>query len=298
MLHIGKAGGGTIGQVFKLRNTSAAQSCHPDPCLERLRNAKRVFVALRDPVDRFVSAFNWRSLLLCKKHNETRSRSPVAPAHFPESRCHDLPVDDEERSVVHQKYGSNVNEFAVALCSNRSEAEEDLSKIRQARHSLSDWLSSSSLWYDPDAERSKLLPLVLEPGYNFTKMIGHQIVHAVTESFNPSTAIRQQIAYTENMRQKHPAGFQTNVATLHSSKRPRISWSADLTTFGKCCLSRYFRGDYEIIDRISETSCVADDNGECELATKSISERRYQYFKDLSANDFDFCSSMVVAESV
>ena len=79
-LHLGKAGGGTVKHTFKLWNSTFPE-CHPSPCTKDTQDSELVFITLRDPVDRFVSGFNWRKLLLCKKHNEIRQSVPPGNAN-------------------------------------------------------------------------------------------------------------------------------------------------------------------------------------------------------------------------
>ena len=82
-LHMGKAGGGTI--AIRLRKLWKLQihQCHPWPCIEKKWKQDNVtgkqpymLLSLRDPVDRFVSAFYWRILKICHPEADKRIERP------------------------------------------------------------------------------------------------------------------------------------------------------------------------------------------------------------------------------
>ena len=58
LLHVGKTGGATVQQTFQpcLKSTIHYKTITEDD----LRSGRRFIVTLRDPLDRFVSAYNWR----------------------------------------------------------------------------------------------------------------------------------------------------------------------------------------------------------------------------------------------
>ena len=68
-VHVGKTCGGTIAAELR-KNRVAYHEVHLDKVDgETLAKYKRVIVSARDPVDRVVSAFNWRSPHACRKRN-------------------------------------------------------------------------------------------------------------------------------------------------------------------------------------------------------------------------------------
>ena len=66
-VHVGKTCGGTIAAELR-KNRVAYHEVHLDKVDgETLAKYKRVIVSARDPVDRVVSAFNWRSPHACRE---------------------------------------------------------------------------------------------------------------------------------------------------------------------------------------------------------------------------------------
>jgi len=113
-LHIGKAGGGHAEEIFSLWNTTIpkGRSCHPNPCVEKIEQSSLIFVTIRDPVDRFVSAFNWRSILACKEEDIRKKKNNYQATKKPNVWCKDV----KERDILQKKYNNHPDELAVAIC--------------------------------------------------------------------------------------------------------------------------------------------------------------------------------------
>ena len=84
--HLGKAGGGTVSRELRLNHISIAMS-HPKPNSGRIAELQKgpsqtLIVNLRDPVDRFISAFRWRLVVLCSPDDERKAGRKGA-AHDP-----------------------------------------------------------------------------------------------------------------------------------------------------------------------------------------------------------------------
>eukprot|EP00592_Proboscia_alata_P014959 CAMPEP_0194395888 /NCGR_PEP_ID=MMETSP0174-20130528/124672_1 /TAXON_ID=216777 /ORGANISM="Proboscia alata, Strain PI-D3" /LENGTH=419 /DNA_ID=CAMNT_0039191871 /DNA_START=32 /DNA_END=1291 /DNA_ORIENTATION=- len=187
-LHIGKAGGRTIRTRLSTIWKIPFDICHPDPCpksdfrvehfrVERSRVEHPVeIICLRDPVDRFVSAFKWRESLLCRPTvNITKSSGEViqmSESRTPNTRltygnrlkyCKDN--KPEEAFFVHAKYSSDPNILAEALCDDEernsngdivgivdymqqsalsgalaTSAVQDVENLGHTKNSITDWL--------------------------------------------------------------------------------------------------------------------------------------------------------------
>jgi hypothetical protein len=61
LLHIGKGGGGSVQERMEIWQVDFLY-CHPNPRPKKHSNAPNWLINIRDPVDRFYSAFNWRGL--------------------------------------------------------------------------------------------------------------------------------------------------------------------------------------------------------------------------------------------
>ena len=83
-VHVGKTCGGTIAAELR-KNRVAYHEVHLDKVDgETLAKYKRVIVSARDPVDRVVSAFNWRSPHACR---ERKGESLCGNQNFTARSC-------------------------------------------------------------------------------------------------------------------------------------------------------------------------------------------------------------------
>lgn len=79
--HVGKGGGGSVSSKFDEYGI-AKKGVHPSPSDSGIADIldgvnKTLIINVRDPVDRFVSAFDWRSLLFCSPDDKrTRELFP------------------------------------------------------------------------------------------------------------------------------------------------------------------------------------------------------------------------------
>jgi len=171
-LRLGKGGGGTVSFVSTKEAHMVYQKCHPNPC-KIDGNTSLVLVNIRDPVDRFVSAFNWRSFLFCKgghgrsnstsdeiEHRsiEQESRIGVSATNsskglaiqFPNDYCveWDEANAEAETYMLQNVYQSNVNTLAESFCKSENDGQawsddrsplRDAKSINHARRSLINW---------------------------------------------------------------------------------------------------------------------------------------------------------------
>ena len=129
--HLGKGGGGTI--FFSLLDHGIiVRRDHPRPMygIEQLLNgpASTLLINIRDPVDRFVSAFNWRSLLFCQRDGEDRKKFPSEVDHKnrrwhqphlrPDDFCFDFDESlyRKEAKIIQRLYNDDINKLAESLC--------------------------------------------------------------------------------------------------------------------------------------------------------------------------------------
>ena len=320
MLHIGKAGGGTLQDHWNTIWKIHFRSCHPHPCNpyrwngnnnnnnnnnkdHRLQQQQQqqqrnlddnvdindggtdnddggdggnddtdtgfqlpaedkqlqqehpyLIVLLRDPIDRFQSAFYWRMLRICHERAPAGSRAASR-------RCKRGYPD--EAQVLHEWYHQNASALAEDLCAEptqrRQRAQQGLAAIGHAQHSLSEWL-------DFEWQTSRIFPIVLESGSNTTTSVTDQGDDAILwlnneTHFLPSPAAFQRRWY----RAKHNPRVQTvqrNSAGHHKQ---------DLTPAAQACLLRYYARDYQMLRRVKDALCKTNA---CRAAIESILHRR------------------------
>ena len=199
--HVGKAGGGTIGERIKAYGLVDWFSvCHPGPCLtpEVAASHEGMLVNIRDPVDRFVSAFDWRHVILCDpEHADSRPHgSGFAPGKDPTLSC--AKKDPKEAAMLTDRYHGDANELAEALCAKGSLAaklaDDDLKKIGHAQYPLIQHLGGAALFErlvatnastgPGGSPRFTIIVTPLERGYDFVNQ-----VNAACNRFSTTLAV-------------------------------------------------------------------------------------------------------------
>jgi hypothetical protein len=256
-LHPGKAGGGFVEQrmeQWRLR----FRVCHPLPCHKRLLRFDSLIMSVRDPADRFVSAFNWRALVLCRLENETRSPALRNATDHPDLFC--KPNSPVETRKIHETYKSNVNMLAEALCDSGitgDQARAASKRILHARTTLTDWIPSDRV--------ANLTVIVLEPGFDFIQQIDSGLKWAVSQTHGEENA-----AWLSNNIQNTTMAKEW----LHSSSvndyRP-----PPLSPLGTCCLVQHLAEDYKLLQKSQKVACRESDT--CREALQSIQNRRKRF---------------------
>lgn len=265
--HAGKAGGGTVDHCLEARGLlNLVEFCHPKPCLKPDSNITHILVTVRDPVDRFVSAFDWRAFLLCEKYNETRSPAHGKAFTMPAQKCD---VGREvERALVHDQYHFNANELALALCEG-SRVGADI--LRHIRHmdSLSSHLGGVGALAFFLKRGVGVYATVLEPGFDFEAQVRSAVDQlAIDASLETNEGSSDSLSTSQSSYNK--AG---GIDYTHSAKSTRHPPSS-LTSEGVACVANYYRADYEVIASLVEVGCHGSMASECQESLKSILRRR------------------------
>jgi len=149
--HVGKAGGGTF-QTHQRAHRLRLRPVHPSPSsriVDRLvsldaSSPELLVVNVRDPIDRFVSAFRWRLLRLCSPDDE-RERGKRGGAAEADRRCKISEELEEEERMLRATYRSDPNVLAEALCDDgddgtrREKARRDMTRMGHSA-TLREWL--------------------------------------------------------------------------------------------------------------------------------------------------------------
>ncbi|KAL7540904.1 hypothetical protein ACHAXR_011346 [Thalassiosira sp. AJA248-18] len=259
--HIGKAGGGTVEHNLKKALVSYSLS-HPIPALRFQQELQRpggldtLIVNVRDPLDRFVSAFKWDLMRTCDRPSEVpfnwrccRPNGAFGEKLRDEETVFLLQASCEmsfrREKILREKYNSDPNNLALALCGNDSSkdyqtASEDYSLIEHGTK-LTKWLDFL-IGQNKDGGSSGIQNLVVLPMEKqaggeelFEEHIDGFILHLLQTRYGPElgTNIMQQV------ESKNKEG-----ASRHSTSA--IS-PPPLTTFGECCMTRYLEDDYRLI---------------------------------------------------
>ena len=237
---------------------------HPRPNLQSIKQlqngpSRTLIVNIRDPVDRFVSAFNWRNAVLCQpSDNRIKKRSKGEKNwELPHKICKRRV---KEEILLREKYQSNPSVLAEALCHDsvsRSHAEEDYHKIGHST-TLSEWLDfliDPHLVEDMSDEGIQqliVLPMEKRRGANkalFEKYIENLMLHLL-QNRDGAYASKEMIQLGQEQGSKRrrnglPEG--SDQSTLHSSVEFYNSTQPLLSELGECCLARHLKDDYRLI---------------------------------------------------
>lgn len=175
------------------------------------------FCTFSDPVDRFISAFYWRSykLQVQKVSNST------------------------EEAKMFVRYNEDANLLAESLCSQDKQtcvaAKKDMALIGHSKHSIADWLlddgTGMKLW-------KKLAPVVLEIGYSLEAQVDAVVEWAnhhgrKREIFEDDTSFGVRRKYKEwadcNVQEKE-GSHHTSAKTATRVASPNLVFGVLLST--------------------------------------------------------------------
>ena len=267
ILHVGKSAGGTlVERAFQCWRTFM-RVCHPRPCRPQQQQISKsssngIIITLRDPIDRFVSSFYWRLLVVCD-YNDKRRRNKAA-AHNPQRYCN-RPLHGERK--VMEYYHRDASRFAERLCTadattnqtERTLAMQNLQSMEHAKYTLHDhWLNKNVVSWSPE----NLFPIVTESNLTDIERQTDQAIQWLHDRthFESSSDFRQRARYAQ---QRRVAGD----VSRHSSR----GYQKKLTAAAERCLARYFHKDYELLRELERLACKTDD---CHHGLQSILTRR------------------------
>lgn len=260
LLHIGKAGGGSVRERFKQWNLNISQ-CHPKPCNPKKASniPKATILLIRDPIDRFVSAFFWRMYILCDPHGDERKHKKTMsdPTHQCKKR------KEEAKGIIDTFHG-NASLLAETLCSSNAEeakkAKLVLKKINHANFALTAWLKFK---WQPE----NLFSIVLEHG---AASLDVQTDEAVEWIYTKLSFENFESFYNRTEFVKH---LSTTGAHRHSSPGGKH----ELTSQAERCLGKFHKKDYNFLKNQKENLCRTSD---CLEGIQSILDRRRVLFDD------------------
>ena len=281
--HAGKAGGGTILSELRNNKIGFLSMSHPYPSPKKVEElqtgvSNTLIINIRDPVDRFVSAFKWRSIVLCSP-NDTRVAGKGA-THNPKNYCKTGENMKAEESLMREVYHSNPNEMAEALCIDSPRYEQAVQDYDKILHTapLSEWLS---FLIDEDRREEILeggirdviaLPLEKKEGADESLFEHHiqqlslHLLHRV-KGYKMSDAqyiLRQKPDRIDNKhyeiareKRRHSSVEFHNKSSANSSSFI-IPSPSPLSELGECCLSRHLMTDYCIIQSMLRSTTQED----------------------------------------
>mmetsp|Transcript_11571 Transcript_11571/g.19776 ORF Transcript_11571/g.19776 Transcript_11571/m.19776 type:complete len:448 (-) Transcript_11571:52-1395(-) len=262
--HLGKGGGGTI--LFSLvENGIVVRRDHPRPSthgIEELLSGpvSTLLINIRDPLDRFVSAFNWRSLLFCQRDGEHRKKYPsevddkdrgrYQPHLRPQEFCYEKSSFQKEATIIQRLYNDDINKLAESLCeesSNFEHAVEHTKFISHAKLSMEGWLRP--LLLDTNTTSIKPQGLTKFMAITFEQQSGHnssllEHTHEAVQQLYFDHGVDEEtldiLMSRKTLRPPRVSEMMTH--SSNSTAKRKV-----LGAVGKCCLARFLEDDYRLI---------------------------------------------------
>jgi len=285
--HVGKAGGGTITNELRRRYRIGVASTHPKPNPSRIREfqipgrSQTLIVNVRDPVDRFVSAFRWRVVVLCHPDDE-RDGHKKGAAQRPEDMCKNSPSDLAEERMLRERYRSDPSVLGEAMCGGedaavRERAVEDYSSIGHSMM-LVEWLrfliepTLVEKISEDGIQNVVALPLErLQDGTTlFEQHIRQVSLHLLQSRYDEQTAhaILDKKAKEDGNTTKGKEKMEHSSVRFFNSTTTTsgggTSSSSELSPLAECCLARHLKEDYRLIQTmlLGKEGDNNDDYGE------------------------------------
>ena len=310
LLHLGKAGGGTISQQFIAWGFSL-EECHGSAwhCFDDYKNGwdhRLAFLTVRDPIDRLISAFNWQVKQTCALHNETRTiANPINLAiQYPDKYCKDTKKHNN-LSPTGPLFQSSVEIFVSNLCPSSDDHEVGVkvdttstafeSMVWRIPHvrdcSLSSYLgeTTTTKTFNWQKQVDNLVPIVMEKGWDLKQAVDESIIalfyHSSSNLFQQGEnddnewlfTMRQTLATcpvvdNDNNLLEGVDDDARSQTKLHTSALSKDGTEKYLSKRSQQCLAKYYQRDYEILQELLDLNACKTE--QCVQAIQSILNRR------------------------
>ena len=317
-MHLGKAGGGTIASTILQHWGYKMEQCHgnakncfsdPDEGYVDGWDERLLFLTIRDPIDRFVSAFNWDVKQTCRpQHNDTRqiATKSILAVQYPDEYCKLKNNFDPIYRTTGPLFESSAEKMAQDLCTEDPAGTGDtllinpnstayVSMNRRLPHvrgcTLSTYLGEefpdTYNWKD---NTDRLIPIVMEKGFDLVEASKDSIYYAskirnITSNVfqeDELFGIRRHLAMCpreengngdkQGSNNNEPAMIATPSKSLHTSALSKDGREKYLSERSQRCLATYYQRDYEILQELLDLQVCKSE--QCTLAIQSILNRR------------------------
>mgnify|MGYP006979934933 CR=1 FL=1 len=228
---------------------------------------------VRDPANRFVSAFDWAHLILCDRGAGVVDPRLNFTGHIGERW--DLACKHGQKEVsrmLSDDYHHDANEMAEAMCARgdqavHDKAARDLKTILHANTPLVEHIGGVELFNALLQNESFSFSAVpLEEGFDFVSLIDSTVSVFVRNAMSKKDffqSLRYSRLYdlTEGPRRAQ--------ITSHSTHRFGNNVST-LSEAGLCCMVRYYRQDYQLLPKFRDVGCHGPLEKECKEALQQM----------------------------
>ena len=270
-LHVGKAGGGSLTERLEKWWHIHSSLAHPayarhtdemEKTSEKIAKAKIIMINIRDPIDRYFSAFTWHTRSTCDRAGgDDRLEGSVALGL--DKYCRTRPT---EAKMLYGRWGGDASKLAEALYDKNETlaalAKADLDmEIRHASISMVKWMD-----FDWTNRSEMIYPIVMEKPFDLDEQLDVFVEWLQEKThFDSEEGFRTRQNYT---KWKDCQGAEDSEMDKHHSSGASYE---DKNTLDIVNLARYFKKDYEILEQLKNLACKTDD---CVEGIQSILDRR------------------------
>jgi hypothetical protein len=228
-----------------------------------------MLINVRDPVDRFVSAFQWamkksklRRCMHWVKLTDAERAGKTAPGGCVRMTMH-------ESLMINGNYGGDANQLAEALCVHGDTKTQQQAHIdvRAIMHmdSLEDWFGGAAMFKDLSLNRNfTIVAVPLEPGFDFDHQIENALQYIASKSVLSSSKTPKAKPIADSPKRRH--------SSLSADEKKQV-----LSAAGSCCVAKLYRSDYTVvIPALAEVGCHGEHTAaaKCTQALHSMLARR------------------------
>jgi len=280
-IHMGKAGGGNIDDQVKNKWRLHVDKIHPkitNGYPKPLLNKQAIWISLRDPVDRFLSAFYWRLIIFCDRKGDKRKISNINAYKYPKEYCRTGWNKSKEYYTLFHHYDRDANNLAAAVCASyNTKNETAIQDIQNIGHvgkgqMITDWIplkganstDNNTKYLKPDIN---IFPIVLEHPFDLVAQVDDAVewTYNITH-FEELDKFKKRQQMAKAVTHDNPQGNDddnNSGNTDHSSSTHKKS----LTKINEACMTRFYSSEYDELQKIKDKFC---HTATCHDAIKSI----------------------------
>ncbi len=168
IIHIGKCGGGSLKKELRLKNKEF-EGCHCNKPI--IKEKFKYIILIRDPINRFISAFNWKMFRCTTKEGYD---------------FEDLKIQDNINEIEGYKYWKDINNFAENLYDKNGNINDMALKLIE---------NSNHLHFDINYYLEEILPFL---NRNNCDIIRYEYYHDdINKVFNIESISSKSHVYTK-----------------------------------------------------------------------------------------------------
>ena len=229
-----------------------------------------LLINVREPVDRFVSAFDWYVTTHCQRNDSHHSVSTGGVNRMDlVAQCKPVPPNvDNDADIIDGHFHADANSLAEALCARGQEARafaiESMATDVHMEYSLANRFSglagllhlATLVQRAPEQRAVVAVPLAV--GFDFLQLVDSALRFARDQKFGSRRVHRRLKLVQSAATMSH-----SSIALRHRSV---------LSPAGICCVAQHYREDYAVLATLANFRCHGDSAEACRAALLQLSK--------------------------